>query len=123
MQQQVSSDEKQGKAVEQTSSPIEKKRRKGSSKSRHFTQWDREDQVEAFFSWLPKALHDAPGIDWATLSPEIMGYLVGTIGSSPDAAVMAVAAASYNGRAIDQISQLTRLKQLGTLLQNLRANT
>src|SRR5438045_2973581 len=118
MRQQVLSDEKQGKAVEQASSTIEKKRRKGSSRSRHFTRWDREDQVKAFFSWLPQELHDAPGIDWATLSPEIMGYLVRTIVSSPDAAVMAVAAASYYGRAIDQISQLTRLRQLGSLLQN-----
>jgi hypothetical protein len=123
MKQRVPSEEKQGKAVEQASSPREEKRRKGSSKSRHFTRWDREDQVKAFFSWLPQELHEAPGIDWTTLSPEIMGYLVRTIGSSPDAAVMAVAAASYSGRAIDQLSQLNRLRQLGNLLQNLRANT
>jgi hypothetical protein len=123
MQQRVPSDEKRGKAVEQVSSPREEKRRKGSSKSRHFTQWEREDQLQAFFSWLPQELHDAPGIDWATLSPEIMGYLVRTIGSRTDAAVMAVAAASYYGRAIDQLSQLICLRELGNLLQDLRATT
>jgi hypothetical protein len=123
MRQPVPSDEKQGQAVEQTLSTTEKQQRKSSSKSRHFTRWDREDQIKAFFSWLPQELHDAPGIDWAILSPEIMGYLIKTIGSSPDAAVMAVAAASYSGRAVDQISRLTRLRQLGSLLQNLRTNT
>jgi len=123
MKRQVPSDEKQGKAVEQASSPREEKQRKGSSKSRHFIRWDREDQVKAFFSWLPQELHDAPGIDWTTLSPEIMGYLVRTVGSRQDAAVMAVAAASYYGRAIDQLSQLICLRELGNLLQDLRATT
>ncbi len=51
-----------------------------------------------------------------------MGYLVKTVGHSPDAAVMAVAAASMHG-AIDKFSQYTLIKNLGTLLKSLRATT
>lgn len=84
--------------------------------------WDREDQLKAFLSWLPAELHDAPGIDWATITPEIMGYLVKTIGNSPNAAVMAMAAATIHG-AIDQSSQYTCLKHVGQLLRSFQSTT
>ncbi len=51
-----------------------------------------------------------------------MGYLIKTIGNSPDAAAMAVAAASMHG-AIDLHSQYTLTRQAGKLLQDLRATT
>ncbi len=62
-----------------------------------FTEWGREDQLQAFFAWLPKELHDTPGIDWAKLPAPIMGYCVRTIGESPDAAHLAIAVVSALG--------------------------
>jgi acyl carrier protein phosphodiesterase len=122
MQQQVPSDEAQSETAEQEVSPAERKQRKGRKGAHYFTRWDREDQLQAFFAWLPQELHDAPGIDWTTLAPEMMGYLIKIIGNGPDATVMAVVAASVNG-AMDERSQLTLTRQMGKLLQNLRATT
>ncbi len=85
-----------------------------------FIRWDSEQQREAFWVWLPKELHDAPGIDWSQLAPRIMRYCIFTIGSSPDAVVLAVVAASLH-RAISQSGQYTRLKQVSKLLRELRS--
>jgi hypothetical protein len=76
-------------------------------------------QHAAFLNWLPKELHDAPGINWTQLSPNIMRYCIMTIKDSPDGAVLAVAAASM--RSIDQVSQQTALRQVNQLLRELRA--
>ena len=119
MQHKVSSDEEQEETARTEDSVADKKPRKGLG---YFVRWDREDQLKAFFGWLPKALHDAPSIDWAELAPEIMGYLIRNVGNSPDAAVLAVAAGSMHG-AIDQISQRAHIKQLAGLLQDLRVST
>lgn len=86
-----------------------------------FIHWAPEKQQEAFFAWLPKELHDAPGIDWTKLSPEIMRYCIYTIKNSPDAPVLAVAAASLH-RAIDLSSHKTLLTNLSILLRELRSN-
>ena len=96
--------------------------RKGATqrKGKHnFVYWDPEVQHAAFLNWLPKELHDAPGINWTQLSPNVMRYCIMTIKDSPDAAVLAVAAASM--RSIDQVSQQTALKQMNQLLRELRA--
>src|SRR6266536_662272 len=97
MQQQALSDETQGETVKREVSTAGRKQRKGRKGTYHFTYWDREDQLKAFFAWLPQELHDAPGIDWTKLASRIMGYLIKTIGNRPDAAVLAVVAASMNG--------------------------
>src|SRR5438132_3615282 len=114
----ISSNEEYDEAVEQEV-PATKKRRGGGPS---FTRWDREDQLRTFFAWLPQELHDAPSIDWAAVAPEIMGYLVRTIGNSPDAVILAVATASVHG-AMDQYSQYIHLKSLGRFLKDLRATT
>jgi acyl carrier protein phosphodiesterase len=119
MQHKVPSDEEQEETARPEAGTAEKKRRRGQWA---FVRWKPEDQLKAFFGWLPRELHDAPGINWTELAPEIMGYLVKTVGHSPDAAVMAVAAASMHG-AIDKVSQYTLIKNLGTLLKNLRTTT
>ncbi len=70
------------------------------SKRKHahrFVEWDRQDQLDAFFTWLPTDLHDAPGIDWSKLPPQVRGYCVCTASQSPDAAMLALAAASAHG--------------------------
>ena len=93
MQQDVSSEEKRRETVEQKSSTAGTKKRKGPTGLHFFARWKPEDQLKAFWAWLPTELHDAPGIDWTMLAPDIMGYFVRTVGHSPDAAVLAVAAA------------------------------
>jgi hypothetical protein len=117
MYQHVSTKEEYDEAVEQEASATKKRRGGGPS----FTRWERKDQLRAFFAWLPQELHDAPGIDWAAVAPEIMGYLVRTIGNSPDAAILAVAAGSIHS-SMDQSSQYTHLKGLGRFLKDLRAS-
>ena len=92
------------------------------SKSKHrvrFTEWDREDQLQAFFAWLPKELHDAPGIEWATFPPELMGYCVLTIGKGLYAGSLAMAAASALG-AIDSRPLRDMIGNLGHLLRILQ---
>jgi hypothetical protein len=63
-------------------------------KPRHFAQWAREEQQRAFYVWLPKDLHEAPGIDWTLLPDVVMGYCVTSIGATPDAPYLALVAAS-----------------------------
>lgn len=92
-------------------------RRRG---KQNFIYWEPEKQYEAFLSWLPKELHDTPGINWRELAPEIMRYCIYTIGTRPDAAALAVAAAALH-RAIDVGSQRTALKNTNVLLRELRS--
>src|SRR4051794_12068094 len=87
---------------------------------RRFADWDREDQLEAFFIWLPKELHDAPGIDWARLPSRTMGYCIHAIGDTPDAAILAIAIASAQS-ALSTHSQLQLLKALSHLFRTLRS--
>src|SRR6266568_1032216 len=122
VQHQITSDDQQRETVKQTSSATGRNRQNRGPNLHYFARWDREDQLKAFLTWLPTELHDAPGIDWTELTSDVMGYLIRQFENSADAAVMAVAAASMHG-AIDQYSQQTRIKQLGSLLQNLRATT
>jgi hypothetical protein len=98
----------------------EKQRATRRSGKQNFAYWDPEVQREAFFAWLPQELHDAPGIDWTKLPSEIMGYCVKTIGGSPDAATLALAAASLHG-AVSLSSHRTNLKEITRLLRSLRA--
>src|SRR5712691_5055537 len=40
---------------------------------------EREAHIHTFLAWLPKILHEAPGIRWERLPSEVMGYLVRTV--------------------------------------------
>src|SRR5690348_11829303 len=85
--------------------PAQEKQRASRRRGKqNFAYWEPEKQHEAFLAWLPKELHDAPGIDWRGLAPGIMRYCIYTIGASLDAAVLAVAAAALH-RAMDMESQ------------------
>ena len=88
--------------------------------TQNFVHWERKRQLQAFFAWLPQELHDAPGIRWAQLPAELMGYCLRTIRNSPDAALLALAAGSMHG-AMDINSQYVNLKNLNRLLRSLRA--
>lgn len=104
-------------------SPLEQRHTSPQSNSKkhavRFTEWDREDQLQAFFAWLPKELHDAPGIEWTTFPPELMGYCVRTVGESLYAASLAIAAASALG-AIGSRTLLALIGNLDHLLRLLR---
>jgi len=100
--------------------PQRKQRGTRRTGQRYFVNWEPEKQLEAFFTWLPKELHDTPGIDWTQLAPEIMRYCIYTIGTSPDAAALAVSAAALHG-AMEVASQLTALREANVLLRELRA--
>jgi len=51
----------------------------------------REDHIQAFLAWLPKILHEAPGIDWKRMPSQVMGYLIRTVADSPDAVTITLA--------------------------------
>ncbi len=51
----------------------------------------REAHIQAFLAWLPKILHDAPGIRWERLSSQVMGYLIRNVTESPDAVSITLA--------------------------------
>ena len=45
---------------------------------------ERSVHTQAFLTWLPKILHEAPGIHWERLPSQVMGYLIHTVADSPD---------------------------------------
>lgn len=51
----------------------------------------REVHTQVFLAWLPKLLHDAPGIDWKQLPSPIMGYLIRTVTKLPDVVAITLA--------------------------------
>src|SRR5713226_8939761 len=122
MQSRLKTPEKASAQTTEAGSASAQQERKRASQRQgkhNFVHWDPQVQLAAFLNWLPKELHDAPGINWTQLSPNIMRYCIMTIKDSPDAAVLAVAAASM--RSIDQVSQQTALRQVNQLLRELRA--
>jgi len=78
---------------------------------RYFIDLDRPAQVAHFMAWLPAEIRDAPGIEWAALPPEAMGYLIRRVGQGPDAAVIALGVGSAIGGVKPRY-----LKQLATYL-------
>jgi hypothetical protein len=105
---------------EQIPPPESQQRVPRQRKSHYFIRLTPEKQQEAFFAWLPKELHDAPGIDWTKLSPDIMRYCISTIESSPDAPVLAIAAASLHGAPVSRSSQQS-VRDLSLLFRELRS--
>jgi hypothetical protein len=55
---------------------------------------ERKTHIHAFGSWLPKILHEAPGINWERMPSQVMGYLIRTVADSPDAISIALAIGS-----------------------------
>jgi hypothetical protein len=52
----------------------------------------RSAHIQAFREWLPKILHEAPGIRWEELPSRVMGYLIRNVADHPD--VIAITLAS-----------------------------
>jgi hypothetical protein len=81
----------------------------------------RAEHIRAFLSWLPSALHEAPGIQWDQLDSSIMGYLIRSVADDPDEIPIAFAI----GCAIHAMKQKTLYAQcihLTNLLRQLRAD-
>ncbi len=75
----------QTRTAEQTSTPTTARRV-------NFSDGNRALHLQAFFKWLPETLHDAPLINWTQLPSRTIGYLVNTVGDSPFAETLAIAA-------------------------------
>jgi hypothetical protein len=89
-----SPDEQAAESKEGTATQPSGVRETSTDKNRvFFRRLDRAAQLEAFLIWLPPELHQAPQIDWAALPAETMGYLIQTVGKSPNAPSLALAAA------------------------------
>jgi hypothetical protein len=63
----------------------------------NFSDGDHALHVQALFEWLPDELHDVPLIDWTQLPSEVICYLVNTVGESPWASSLALAAGAGRG--------------------------
>ncbi len=61
------------------------------NKRANFSDGNREAHLRAFYAWLPRDLHTAPGIAWTDLCSRLLGYCVNTIGESPDKGPVAFA--------------------------------
>ncbi len=58
----------------------------------NFSDDNRSLHLQAFFQWLPEEFHEMPLIDWTRLPSKVIGYLVNTVGDSPFALPLAIAA-------------------------------
>jgi hypothetical protein len=79
----------------------------------------REAHLQAFLAWLPKVLHDAPGIDWKQLPSPLMGYFIHTVAQLPEAVSITLAI----GCAVNTMKSQTLLSychQLTQLIRKLR---
>ncbi|BCL79225.1 hypothetical protein ccbrp13_16900 [Ktedonobacteria bacterium brp13] len=86
----------------------------------NFSDGDHALHVQAFFAWLPEDRHDAPGIDWTQLSSEVIGYLVNTVGESPWASSLALAAGIGRG-AMKKRSLKKSIMRLHALLRGIQS--
>lgn len=73
--------------------------------------------LQVFLEWLPTNLHKAPEIDWSRLPGRIMAYLVNTVGNSPFASCVALAAGAEFGPG-DEFTRWDHVQKLYHLLQH-----
>jgi hypothetical protein len=79
----------------------------------------REAHLQAFLAWLPKVLHDAPGIDWKQLPSPLMGYCIHTVTQLPEVVSITLAV----GCAVNTMKSQTLLNyghELTQLIRKLR---
>ena len=78
----------------------------------------RSAHVQAFLKWLPKILHEAPGICWENVPGSVMGYLIKKVADSPDAIAITLAV-GYASNLKEKVLY-SHCKELRILLQWLR---
>lgn len=86
----------------------------------NFSDDNRALHMQALFAWLPEDLHDAPGIDWTQLPSTVICYLVNTVGESPWASSLALAAGIGRG-AMKDTSLRRSIASLNTLLRSVQS--
>jgi hypothetical protein len=83
---------------------------------------EREAHINAFLAWLPKILHEAPGIRWEHMPSPVMGYLIRSVADSPDTIPITLA----TGCAMDALKKSKVLYchccSLNKLLKQLRSH-
>ena len=79
-----------------------------------FSDSNRALHLQAFFEWLPENLRDTPLIDWTQIPSKLIGYLMNTVGDSPFAASLAIAAGAGAGamKAYGLRHDMTRIYRL-----------
>src|SRR5947209_4624631 len=85
----------------------------------NFSDDNRPLHIQTFFEWLSDDLHDAPLIDWTQLSSMVMTALVNSVGESPFAAPLALAAAVGRGAMKEYVLRQS-LWMLNKLLRNVQ---
>jgi hypothetical protein len=102
----------QTQAIELASGPTIKQRI-------NFSDGNRALHQQALFAWLPDNLRDAALIDWTQLPSHLIGYFVNTVGDSPWACSLALAAGV--GRAAMNDRSLTKsIEELHLLLRSVQ---
>ncbi len=86
----------------------------------NFSDGNRALHMQALLTWLPEDLHDAPGIDWTQLPSGVIGYLVNTVGESPWASSLALAAGIGRG-AMKKQTLKTNIISLNVLLRDIQS--
>src|SRR6266851_2126069 len=86
----------------------------------NFSDGDRTLHLQALFAWLPQNLHDAPDIDWTQLPSSVICYLVNTIGESPWASSLALAAGVGRG-AMNETSLTRCIQSLNMILRDMQS--
>ena len=72
----------------------------------------REAHIHAFLAWLPKMLHETPGIRWEHMPSQVMGYLMRTVADCPDVIPITLATGC---------AMMNRMKQKGLYLIVMRS--
>ena len=82
--------------------------------------WDdnRELHLQLFFNWLPEEFHDLPLIDWTQLPSKVLGYFVNSVGDSPFAIPLAIAAFAGVGP-VKNLTLRQSLTSINCLLQQI----
>lgn len=88
----------------------------------NFSDGNREKHLQVFYEWLPADLHEAPQIDWTKLPSYVIGYFVHTVGRSPFAGHLALAAGVASGLGIKARSVLGRMHHLSLLFRDLQTS-
>ncbi len=100
-------------AQEDASAPV-------STRRVNFRDGNRDRHVQVFFTWLPEEFHETPHVDWTRLPSRVMGYLVRTVGESPFAIPLALAATAGYG-AMNEVGLLNHLTAVHLLLRDVQA--
>src|SRR3989442_5687231 len=85
----------------------------------NFSDGNHALHLQTLLTWLPDDLHDALGIDWTHLPSAVIGYLVNTVGESPWASSLVLAAEVGRG-AMNELALKNSISCLHCLLRDVQ---